>query len=357
MILQIDKKNNKFEKTIEESKFSDFGIKEREHLEEWIYKHPEILGEDLLIVAKEYDGFDKTNNRLDLLAIDRMGKIVVIELKRDLADKFVDLQAIHYAAYCSTLNYNHIVKIMSDFTKKSINNIEKEINEFIENEDFTDFDNQPRIILVASNYSEETLAAVLWLRDSSIDITCVKLEPYKIEDKIVIKPEIIVPLPEAKNFMMQMVEKNKNRPEINRWDEQSFMENLENNSSLADVEIAKKIYDWAKENAEWIYWGQGIKTGSFVPGLTKKGVGHQFFNVLTNGKISIYLDGYSHKKPFKSSKKMKELQNLINSVEGIYIPDESLKKRPSFDIAVLKDEKELNKFLETFEWVIKEITN
>ncbi len=72
-------------------------------MEEWIAMHPDILGEDLLTITTEYDGFDRTSKRLDILAVDKVGKLVVVELKRDIADAFVDLQALHYAAYSSTL--------------------------------------------------------------------------------------------------------------------------------------------------------------------------------------------------------------------------------------------------------------
>ena len=34
-----------------------------------------ILGDDLLIVGKEFSGFDRTDERLDLLAVDTDGKI------------------------------------------------------------------------------------------------------------------------------------------------------------------------------------------------------------------------------------------------------------------------------------------
>lgn len=62
-------------------------------------------------------------------------------------------------------------------------------------------------MLVANDFREETLAAVLWLRDNSLDISCIKLEPYKVEGKIAVKTEIIIPLPEAKDFMIQAEQK------------------------------------------------------------------------------------------------------------------------------------------------------
>ena len=40
--------------------FSELGFTERGHLQEWIAKMPESIGEELLIIQKEFDGFDET---------------------------------------------------------------------------------------------------------------------------------------------------------------------------------------------------------------------------------------------------------------------------------------------------------
>ena len=210
MLILVINEEKELEKPIDESNFSELGVWERTHMEEWIVKHPKILGEELLPITTEYDRFDKTRKRLDILAVDKNGKLVVIELKRDIADKFVDLQAIHYAAYCSTLTLEQIVEIRSEFKEKPKDEMESRILDFIKNPDFTDFDNQPRIILVANDFNEETLAAVLWLRDIGVDITCVKLEAYRLDKKIIITPDVIIPLPEAKQFMIYREEKTKN---------------------------------------------------------------------------------------------------------------------------------------------------
>lgn len=44
-----------------------------------------MLGEDLLVVSIEFDRFSNSSDRLDVLAMDRSGNLVVIELKRDSA--------------------------------------------------------------------------------------------------------------------------------------------------------------------------------------------------------------------------------------------------------------------------------
>lgn len=158
MIYLIDK-NKEIEDVIENTNFSSVNIWERKHLQSWICQKPEILGEDLLIVTSEYEKFDKVKDRLDVLAIDKEGKLVIIELKRDIAGEFVDLQAIHYASYCSTLLKEDIIRMMKEYYKRNnleiSEDIEGEIRNFIHNDEFKKFDDKPRIILAANDLKRE----------------------------------------------------------------------------------------------------------------------------------------------------------------------------------------------------------
>lgn len=56
---------------LEERRFAELGLNERAHLQEWLANMPAALGEDLLIIQKEFDGFNDTRERLDLLALGR----------------------------------------------------------------------------------------------------------------------------------------------------------------------------------------------------------------------------------------------------------------------------------------------
>jgi len=67
---------------------SDAGIRERQDLLEWVTAHPEVLGDDVLIVTAEFDRWESDSGgvakeRLDLLGLDPSGRLVVVELKRD----------------------------------------------------------------------------------------------------------------------------------------------------------------------------------------------------------------------------------------------------------------------------------
>jgi RecB family endonuclease NucS len=108
---------NKQDKNIivyEETDFKTHNIFERQNIEKWVEDNPEILGEELLVLTTEYDKFDKTNERIDLLALDKRGTLVIVELKRDDSGKTVELQAVKYAAYCSTLTITDVLKLYVD---------------------------------------------------------------------------------------------------------------------------------------------------------------------------------------------------------------------------------------------------
>ena len=73
--------------------FKDNHIKERD-VQNIIKSNPQILGEDLLIISEELAPCEDSKKRLDLLALDKSGKLVVIELKRNDDGFHRDFQAI-----------------------------------------------------------------------------------------------------------------------------------------------------------------------------------------------------------------------------------------------------------------------
>jgi len=99
---------------LNEASFTKLGLKERFDIQEWIEKTPSILGENLLIIAKEYQLPSKT--RLDLLAVDKKANLVIIELKRDNSGSSVDWQAIKYCSYCSNFTHEEICQIYAEYS-------------------------------------------------------------------------------------------------------------------------------------------------------------------------------------------------------------------------------------------------
>jgi len=222
MLFIYDKKNRIFSIT-EETDFKTHEIMERKDIEKWVVDFPEILGEELLIITTEYDKFDKTKERLDLLGLDKNGKLVIVELKREDSGKSVELQAIKYAAYCSTLTIEEIVSLRREFTgnEKTNDEIKEELFEFIDNEDFEELDDKPRILLVAKDFKPEVTASVLWLRKFGIDVSCIKLTPHKIDDdRIGLVSSTLIPLPEAEEYIIKSERKESVEKVLTRTQEE-----------------------------------------------------------------------------------------------------------------------------------------
>lgn len=203
---------DKILQSVKEIDFSDFDFKERYDIQEWIESTPEILGEELLIIAKEKTYFDKTRERPDLIAIDKGGNIVVIELKRDDSGENLEWQAIKYASYWSKFRRTEIFEVYKDYLEKNSN--ENEIDEesvaanildFIDEDDFENLNKHQRIILVSHRYAKEVTSAVNWLIDKyEIDIKCVQLIPYYDIDRktYYIQSNTILPIPSVEDLLI-----------------------------------------------------------------------------------------------------------------------------------------------------------
>lgn len=209
----IDKANNKIDK-IESKTFNELGFKEREHLQEWIAKNPLCLGdEELLIIQKEFNGFNETNERLDLLALDKYGALVIIENKLDDTGKDVNWQVLKYVSYCSTLTGLQIVDIYQAYLDKQDKNedAKEKLGEFF-NKPFDEIalnESDQRIILVARNFRKEVTSTAMWMINHGITVQCFKATPYKYGEELLLDIEQIIPVKEAQDYMIKMADKMK----------------------------------------------------------------------------------------------------------------------------------------------------
>lgn len=193
--------------------FTELGFKERAHLQEWIAGNPLALGEKLLIIQKEFSDFSETNERLDLLALDKNGNLVIIENKLDDSGRDVTWQALKYASYCSTLTKEEIRNIFQNYldsTASGKNAIEM-LNEFFEDADYSEIVlNQrmtQRIILIAANFRKEVTSTVLWLMNFKIQLQCFKATPYELNGQYFLTLDQIIPTKDAQDYVISMTNK------------------------------------------------------------------------------------------------------------------------------------------------------
>ena len=164
---------------------------------------PTALGEDLLIVQKEFDGFADTRERLDLLALDKEGRLVVIENKLDDSGRDVVWQALKYVAYCSSLKKAEIVEIYQSYLDRWSEGASAVANlcEFLEVEELDEValnpGNEQRFVLIAANFRKEVTATVLWLLGHGVRAQCFRVAPHSFGEELFIDLRQIIPTPEA----------------------------------------------------------------------------------------------------------------------------------------------------------------
>ena len=211
-MFRVDLSENRILK-LDQKRFADFGLRERTHLQQWMADTPDALGEELLIIQQEFDGFAATRERLDLLALDKSGQLVIIENKLDDTGRDVVWQALKYAAYCSTLKKAQVLDIFQRYLDRHGDggDAETKISEFLDEDSLDEIvlnaGTDQRIIFIAANFRREVTAAVLWLLDHRVRAQCFRVIPYGYGEELFIDVQQIIPTPEAEDFMVSMAAK------------------------------------------------------------------------------------------------------------------------------------------------------
>jgi hypothetical protein len=139
-----------------------------------------------------------------------------------------------------------------------------------------------------------------------------------------------------------------------QWDEASFFDALHQRRGEDEVAIARRLLEWAKKHGLRVWWGQGKKDGSFFPMYDNKFGNNFLFSVWTYGTVELQFQ-HMRLPPFSEPEKRKELAHRLSEIQGLFIPEAALNKRPSIKLSVLTGSGSLEKFLAAFDWVLTEI--
>ena len=304
MSLYIVDTANKNLKPLDGTKLSEQKFKERDDLQEWLVSHPEALGEELLIIQKEFDGFDGTGERLDLLALDTQGHLVLIENKRDDSGRDAVWQALKYASYVAPFTSDDIEDVFAKYLLKNkpeysdlddnafdtdqVHNTAKLlIQRFLENNQETDIQittlnprNSQRIILVAGEFRREVTNTALWLLDRDIDVKCVKVSPYMLNGQLLVDIKQIIPVPEASEYMVRLTRKEAEQKSVQV-----------NDRELSNLRFRywEQLLDFFAKNKNNSFINTGPTRTSWISIGT--GIAHCYFNlVFTQNKLRVELE-------------------------------------------------------------------
>lgn len=341
-----------------ETSFAREGIQERADLQRLLRDNIKVICPNTMVISEEFGNWENSNRRIDLLGLDKGANLVVIELKRTEDGGHMELQALRYAAMVSIMTFEQVEDTYSQYLLfRGIEGDAKEnILNFLEwpEPDEEKFAQDVRILLASKDFSKEITTAVMWLNEKDLDITCVRIQPYNYNGNTLLDVQQIVPLPEASDYLIKVKQKEKSEKlsKSRKWDEQTFMSELERNKGKEIVKIATDILDWATNLTDEIWWGEGMLQGSFIPIINTSPKWASFISVWTYGNVENQFQLLANRDAFKEEEPRKELLKRLNYIPGVQLTEDVISKRPSFPLEVLADEKAMAVFKESYEWVI-----
>jgi hypothetical protein len=188
----------------------EVGLTERADLQEWVLEHPAILGDGVMIVTFEFDRWWSASgsplDRLDVLGLDRSGRLVVAELKRDVAPDTVEMQAIKYAAMASRFTTETVAAQHAKFLGgKADKATDEEALERLEAHTETgvltnETLRNPRIVLLAASFPAVVTATAVWLREVGVDITLMRFQAYRTQLQTLVTVSQLLPLRDLEEF-------------------------------------------------------------------------------------------------------------------------------------------------------------
>jgi hypothetical protein len=263
---------------------ADAGLREREHLQEWVIAHPEIIGPDVMIVTFEFDHWSSAagaqKDRLDVLGLGQDGRIVVAELKRGRAPDTVDMQALKYAAMASRFKPGLLAEYHARFTRRDEQRGGKQVplteaEALSKLETYSDVGLlpdrliNPRIVLLAESFPPNVTATAVWLNERGIDLTLMRYQAYRIgPEHIILTVSQLYPVREVADFevaphtSVKSAAATVDMPEI-PWtqDELASLARVANATTLAIVDLCAMSPDtWIA--ASDAYERAGVTTAS-----------------------------------------------------------------------------------------------
>ena len=191
---------------------AELGFRERTHLQEWVLQHPEVLGEDVLVVASEYDrwtGSDgvRARDRLDVLGLDTSGRLVVVEIKRDDSGGDVHLQAITYAGLVSrfdleTLTDAHHAYLATHGEFVSTAEAQSRLLEHVGGDLDPDLLSRPRLVLVAGSFPRQVTHTAVWLSEMGLDVSLIQVAAWRVAGQTLVGFTMVYPTPQVEEFTL-----------------------------------------------------------------------------------------------------------------------------------------------------------
>ena len=358
-ILTRPQKGNHHWQVVESSAYID-----ESHLQKLLDESPEVVsleeirpGAGQLVAAIRE--FSLPVGYIDLLAFTAQGDIAIIECKQaknTQAKREVIGQILDYAAHLWEMSYESLddkvraIKSMSlaDFVHSKTGEDWDE-EQFRANVRAGLADGNFILVIVVDEINDELSRIVRYVNatgSTSFSFAALEMRRFTTEQAEMLVPHVFGPVHAAPK---------QSSAGKNKWSEETFFPELRRLHGDQAEANAHVILEWCKQKEFNIWWGEGSRSGSFVPTYNANGRAYQLFAVWTYGRVEIYFQWYQYRPPFDLKDKRKEMLQRLNEIVKTKLSSEAINLRPGIPLLELSQPGMLEKFFAVYEWFIEEV--
>ena len=152
-------------------------------LEKWLIDDISILSPDLAVIGSQI--ITPFGKKIDILAINSVGELVIIELKRDVTYREIIAQVLDYATWIKDLDYEGLNAILNKYGKSEYKDIEDFFSaKFNKDAEDIDFNSDHKMIIVGSDIDDSTVRILNYLANEpySVNINAINFNYFKDTD-------------------------------------------------------------------------------------------------------------------------------------------------------------------------------
>ena len=262
-------------------------------LEKWLIEDISILSDGLAVIGNQV--ITTYNKKIDILAVNQIGEIIIIELKRDKTYREIVAQTLDYATWVKDLSYDELNSIFNKHSNTEYNDLgEYFTSKFEKDSEEIDFNSDHKMLIVGSEIDESTVRIINYLSNEpfSVNINAVNFNYFKDDNgkeflaQSFIKPEENITeesrskkRKRAKSIITKLFESDKLKigqkvylkPAIEQGVERYLVEAeiMNTNQNCLKKHNSDELYSFSKLRALWTdefnlqdvrkFWGFGVR--------------------------------------------------------------------------------------------------
>ena len=162
------------------------------HFEEMLVLSPDMLGEGVTLIGRQ---LMTAGGPLDLLGVDQDGKLVLYELKRGMTPREALTQAIDYASWLDSLEFDELGRRVSDHRPTGIDRAFDDFDDWYTEQFAEDQAEQlrpTRIVVVGLGIEAGAERMAHWLADKGVDIEAITFHAFENDGRTVLARQVEV---------------------------------------------------------------------------------------------------------------------------------------------------------------------